>query len=179
MTGGYSGNMEAMTDDELLLHMSQPIHYFEDYVKRTVSLDMPYSQAMVDIGQIADATTLIYETDYPPIVQEHFSYSLDFLRKYTFSLKIEAEFALTQVAIELYDIVGQTGSLPEVLPDYLPKDPFTGTSFEYELVSGGFALRFQEIIIPGENKSYERVFVVPSLKVVDDDDDDNEGPGGR
>jgi hypothetical protein len=31
--------------------------------------------------------------------------------------------------------------LPETLPDYLPKDPFSGQDFEYEITEKGFVLR--------------------------------------
>lgn len=170
--GGYPGSMETMTDDDLLSHMSRPIRYFKDYMKRTMSLDMSYLQIVTDIEQMANTTTLIYDDEYPSIVQSYFSFSLGLVRNYALSVRIAAEFALTQVAIELYDLVDQTGNLPEVLPDYLPKDPFSGTPFEYEITSEGFILRFHELVTSGESESHERTFVVPALKEVIE-------PGGR
>ncbi len=175
--GGYPGSMETMTDDELLSHMSKPIQYFKNYMKRTISLDMSYLQIMTDIEQIADTTTLIYEVDYPSIVQTCLSLSTAFTFYYPLAVRNEAEFALTQTAIELYDLVAQTGNLPDVLPDYLPKDPFSGTPFEYEITPEGFVLRFHELVTSGESKSHERTFIVPALKEVIEEE--VIGPGGR
>jgi len=49
----------------------------------------------------------------------------------------------TKVAVEVYLVLAKTGRLPERLPDYLPKDPFTGQDFGYEITDEGFALRCQ------------------------------------
>jgi hypothetical protein len=46
----------------------------------------------------------------------------------------------TKAAVEVYLILAKTGKLPEKLPDYLPKDPFTGKDFIYEITDEGFAL---------------------------------------
>ena len=48
-----------------------------------------------------------------------------------------------KAAVEIYLIVAKTGKLPEKLPDYLPKDPFTGQDFLYEITDEGFTLRCQ------------------------------------
>lgn len=47
----------------------------------------------------------------------------------------------TKVAVEVYLVLTKTGKLPEKLPGYLPKDPFTGKDFIYEITDEGFALR--------------------------------------
>lgn len=41
----------------------------------------------------------------------------------------------------IYIISAQTGQLPETLPANLPKDPFSGQDFEYEITERGFVLR--------------------------------------
>ena len=46
-----------------------------------------------------------------------------------------------KAAIELYLIVANTGQLPERLPEGLPKDPYSGKDFEYEITKEGFVLR--------------------------------------
>jgi len=45
-------------------------------------------------------------------------------------------------AIRVRQIEARTGQLPGVLPDDLPKDPFTGEDLEYDLTEDGFVLRF-------------------------------------
>jgi hypothetical protein len=47
----------------------------------------------------------------------------------------------TKAAVEVYLVLAKTGRLPEKLPDYLPKDPFTGRDFGYEITDEGFAIR--------------------------------------
>lgn len=49
----------------------------------------------------------------------------------------------TKAAVEVYLIAAKTGKLPEKLPDYLPKDPYTGRDFIYEKTDDGFVLHCQ------------------------------------
>ena len=51
-----------------------------------------------------------------------------------------------KAAVELYLILAKTGQLPEKLPDYLPKDPFTGRDFLYEITGDTFDLACQSDI---------------------------------
>ena len=46
-----------------------------------------------------------------------------------------------KAAVELYLIMAKTGKMPEKLPDYLPKDPYSGQDFGYETTKEGFVLR--------------------------------------
>ncbi|MFC1780813.1 hypothetical protein ACFLZ8_00935 [Planctomycetota bacterium] len=59
----------------------------------------------------------------------------------------------TKAAVELYLILANTGQLPEELPDYLPKDPYTNLDFLYEVTDDGFVLGCQsEIFERGEER---------------------------
>jgi hypothetical protein len=49
---------------------------------------------------------------------------------------------ITRTAIEVLLARAKTGRLPQILPEGLPKDPFSGKDFEYERTSDGFLLRF-------------------------------------
>jgi len=51
-----------------------------------------------------------------------------------------AQINSTKAGIELYLIMVKTGQLPEELPDYLPKDPYTGRNFIYEKTDDSFVL---------------------------------------
>jgi hypothetical protein len=53
-----------------------------------------------------------------------------------------ARFNATRTAIEVYLINANTGQLPDTLPADMPKDPFTGNDFEYEITDEGFTLSF-------------------------------------
>ncbi len=54
-----------------------------------------------------------------------------------------AQINSTKAGVELYLIMAKTGQLPEKLPDYLPKDPYTGRDFLYEITDDGFILGCQ------------------------------------
>ncbi|MBN2181522.1 MAG: hypothetical protein JW715_06385 [Sedimentisphaerales bacterium] len=56
----------------------------------------------------------------------------------------EAQVNSTKAAVEIYLVTAKTGKLPEKLPDYLPKDPYTGEAFEYETSGDGFVLRCRD-----------------------------------
>jgi hypothetical protein len=47
---------------------------------------------------------------------------------------------IIKVAVKLYLIMAKTGRLPEELPGDLPKDPYTGLDFLYEITDNGFVL---------------------------------------
>ncbi len=46
-----------------------------------------------------------------------------------------------KAALEIYHVVATTGELPQSLPANVPKDPFSGQDFEYEITDDGFILR--------------------------------------
>ena len=60
---------------------------------------------------------------------------------YDFQVEQEAWINGIKTAVEVYLVLAKTGKLPEKLPDHLPKDPFTGKDFGYEITDEGFALR--------------------------------------
>ena len=49
-----------------------------------------------------------------------------------------ARFNTLKAAIEIYIIKAKTGELPKVLPAGLPKDPYSGQNFGYEVTDNGF-----------------------------------------
>jgi hypothetical protein len=59
----------------------------------------------------------------------------------------------TKAGVELYLIMAKTGQLPNELPDYLPKDPYTGRNFLYEITDDGFILGCQsDIFLKGKGR---------------------------
>jgi len=53
-----------------------------------------------------------------------------------------------RAAVDIYLIFAKTGRLPEKLPEHLPKDPFTGEDFIYEITDEGFMLHYRAEGIP-------------------------------
>jgi len=60
---------------------------------------------------------------------------------YDFQVQHEAHINGLKAAVDIYLVFAKTGKLPEKLPSHLPKDPFTGNDFGYEITGEGFALR--------------------------------------
>ena len=59
--------------------------------------------------------------------------------------QIQSDDDLLKVAIHLYRIQAQTGEIPDVLPEWLPKNSFDGKAFDYEKTDDGFILRMEVI----------------------------------
>jgi len=70
------------------------------------------------------------------------------LRGYKVHVNGMVRFNTLIAGIELYLIEARTGQLPGQLPDDMPKDPFTGRDFMYEITEGGFKLS-----LPGKRPS--------------------------
>ncbi|UCG47836.1 MAG: hypothetical protein JSU94_20455 [Phycisphaerales bacterium] len=62
---------------------------------------------------------------------------------YGHEVRSKARLNALKAAVEIYLVKAGTGRLPEALPDGLPKDPFSGRDFAYQLNKGGFTLRCQ------------------------------------
>jgi hypothetical protein len=62
---------------------------------------------------------------------------------YPYQVMHQARINGIKAAVEVYLVLAKTGRLPEKLPEYLPKDPFTSEDFVYEITDEGFALRCQ------------------------------------
>ena len=58
--------------------------------------------------------------------------------------------------IEVYLVLARTGKLPDVLPEDLPKDPFSSKDFDYRLTEGGFVIRCRGKDICASRKTYKR-----------------------
>jgi hypothetical protein len=64
---------------------------------------------------------------------------------YKSQVEHSAQINSVKAAVEIYLIVAKTGRLPKMLPEGLPKDPYTGRDFLYEITNEGFALRCQDV----------------------------------
>ncbi len=138
--------LKSMKDDELIPLIQEDASMlfdpFFDSVRRAIESDKPYAQTY------AELELLIYKLkgnvsfyiiapfyDLTCIEVTPRFYNLHANRK-TLINSVEA-------AIEIYLVKAKTGQLPETLPDGLPKDPYTGGDFRYEITDEGFALRCQ------------------------------------
>ena len=81
-------------------------------------------------------------------------------RIYTLRVRSEAYANATTAGVDICLRKAESGKLPAALPAGLPKDPFSGRDFEYELTDGGFVLRCRAKENSGEDKVNEYAFTV-------------------
>jgi hypothetical protein len=78
---------------------------------------------------------------------------------YSLQVRHRASSNALKAAIEIYLAMAKTGRLPSTLPDYLPKDPYSGQDFEYQTTAESFVLRCRVKAID-DNKVWQYEFKV-------------------
>ncbi len=108
--------------EEILKRASEHHNKDMESARRILNSDLPYKRTYEELQELTNDNRI------------HECYRLMVMDTANFN-------ALT-VALEIYLIKARTGSIPNVLPDNMPKDPFSGTDFEYKVTDEGFALRY-------------------------------------
>jgi hypothetical protein len=142
-----------LTDEQFMSHAREPLPHFFDSIFRIDDSEMPYEQKLAQMQKLHKQLKDKYSTD--PIVTSvlqrvGLGYMID--RQYPFQVEHEAHINGIKAAVEVYLVLAKTGQLPEKLPSHLPKDPFTGRDFAYEITQEGFALRCQGKDFQGRGK---------------------------
>jgi hypothetical protein len=139
-------NIRESTDEQFLSRVRKEFGHVTETIFRIVDSDMTYEQKRAQLQ--SSIGKLVKDNDAHPIMSVAISAAgigmddeLD--RHYPFLVGHQAHINGIKAAVEVYLVLAQTGRLPEKLPDYLPKDPFTGRDFVYEITDEGFALRCQ------------------------------------
>jgi hypothetical protein len=128
----------SLTDKELLMRARQSYDKFLNSVNRIIGSDIPYVEKRAEIQRLSD--NLEQEPDTHPValLAPNAQYAISYYRMH---IRHAAHFNAIRAATEIYLTMAKTGRLPEMLPDYLPKDPYGGQDFEYETTEDGFVLR--------------------------------------
>jgi hypothetical protein len=140
-------NTRNLTDEQILLRARKPFPRFFDSIFRILDSEITFRQKCDQIQRLIDK--LKEEDGTDPVVACVINWSgidgmiEDPSRQYPFYVGCQAHVNGIKAAVEVYLVVAKTGQLPEKLPDHLPKDPFTGRNFVYEITDEGFALRCQ------------------------------------
>jgi len=139
-----------LTDEQFVSRARKGIQNLIDRIFRIVDSEMPYDRKRSEIHRIINELNDAVGTDpVDKAIMNHVGLSTINIDGWTsyYWLPYEAQhLAQTngiKAAVEVYLVLAQTGRLPEKLPEYLPKDPFTGRDFVYEITDKGFALRCQ------------------------------------
>jgi len=144
-------NTRNLTDEQILSRASEGFLRFFDSIFRIVDSEMTYEQKCAQMQRLVNKLKEGDSTDQIVTFVMPFS-GTNPLDIYPFQVGHVAHINGIKAAVEVYLVVAQTGQLPEKLPDYLPKDPFTGRDFVYEITDEGFALRCQGEDFQGRGK---------------------------
>lgn len=139
--------VRSLTDEQFLSRINEELTHFVDSILRVLDSEMTFEQkraqmqALIDKQMKANGTNSVIKA----IFLSGISLGIDRIdRQYPFLVGHQAHINGIKAAVEVYLVLAKTGKLPEKLPDYLPKDPFTGRDFVYEITDEGFALRCQD-----------------------------------
>ena len=136
--------IEKLTDEEIRSRAAQAIDQISDLIVEIMTGKDDYktkisrvhefcSQRMAD--ETIDPIARVY------IAPAGVSVAHQVESQYADYVEQEARINGTKAAVEIYLVLAKTGKLPHQLPPNLPKDPFTGKDFGYEMTDEGFALR--------------------------------------
>ncbi len=151
-----------LTDEELIPGIreiaSTLFDNFFDSLRQAIENDKPFAQTYAEIELL---TYKLRGNDaIDPIIPLYdLTHIMHTARFYSSQTNLRASINSVKVAIEIYLIKARTGELPDVLPDGLPKDPFSGQDFEYQKTEQGFILRCDKEHV-GELRAREFEFKV-------------------
>lgn len=139
-------NIRNLTDEQFRSRAREGLAQLTDSLLEIIDSEATYEEKLSKVQGLCNEMMEDDATD--PVVKGFISPSGMNMKKLidrSYSLQVEhaAYVNGTKVAVEIYLILAKTGRLPEKLPDHLPKDPFTGRDFVYEITDEGFALRCQ------------------------------------
>lgn len=137
----------SLTDEELLALVVEPYADFLDYALRVIDNEMSYEEKYTELQRLIDELKEEFG-DVLDLKQLIVALSPQVTEIYSLQVRHTAQLNALKAAIEIYLVTANTGQLPDTLPDYLPKDPFSGHDFEYEITEDGFILRCRAKDIP-------------------------------
>jgi len=143
-------NIRNLTDEQFLARACEGLARFLDSMFRVLDSEMTYEQKLVQMNGLFNEKMKGDNTD--PVVKNMISMVGRVDRNYSSLVEHTAYVNGVKAAVEVYLALANAGQLPEKLPDHLPKDPFTGRDFIYEITDEGFALRCQGKMFQGWSK---------------------------
>jgi hypothetical protein len=138
--------VQNLTDEQFLSRIGEELTRFIDSILRILDSEMTFEQKRAQMQTLINKQMEANITDsvIKAIIMSGINFGIDEIdRQYPFLVGHAAHINGIKAAVEVYLVVAETGQLPEKLPDYLPKDPFTSRDFVYEITDKGFALLCQ------------------------------------
>ena len=129
-----------LTDENLIAMVREPYAKFLDSTLRALGREKPYEQTYARMKSLSNEMIEQYK-DNPEITWTIEDYVQGIPSRYNVHIAHISYLNAVKAAVEIYLSTVNTGQLPQTLPDYLPKDPYSGQDFEYEVTEEGFILR--------------------------------------
>ncbi|MDI9430340.1 MAG: hypothetical protein QM570_01315 [Planctomycetota bacterium] len=134
---------QDLSDADLLARVEESYRGALKSLVDIMARDMAYQKAW---SQMQDVLRDLEAQVKQDLVAQHVARDImtmaeDSLTLYSAHVSSLARFNALQVALELYLMSAQTGTLPDELPSDLPKDPFSHAPFDYVKTDRGFVLR--------------------------------------
>jgi len=130
----------SLTYEEVLARAIEPYNSFLSSVNRIMGSDIPYQQKNLELEELKEELKNSVVDDPYVLIRPFLPINVD--EQHDIYVRGITVFNVTKVAIEIYLVNAETGQLPETLPANLPKDPFSGQDFEYNVSDEGFVISF-------------------------------------
>jgi hypothetical protein len=149
-----SRRIAALSDEEFIALVQKPYADLLSSTLQVMESEVPYAQKLAEMQRLADEVERRFEKYL--FIHMVMSGPEGVPSLYTHDILHKAHFNAFMAGIEIHLIRARTGRLPEQLPVGLPKDPFTGKDFTYEIMKDGFGLSYPDENVPKSNdRRYE------------------------
>lgn len=146
--------VDSLSDEEFIAFVRKPYADFLSSVLLVMDQNAPYTEKLAEIQRLTDELEEQFNSYRFTNIFMYWPEGVPAL--YTHHVLYKAHFNAFMAGIEIHLVKARTGQLPEELPAGLPKDPFTGKDFTYEIAKDGFGLSFSDKNIPKSNdRRYE------------------------
>jgi hypothetical protein len=132
-----------LTDEELIAHIYEPHARFVNAIDTVLDSTMTYAQKYEETERLLDQLQGEISNSVLMAQVMTFASSAAVSDLYAMETVNLTWFNTAKTAVEVYLVTAESGELPEALPAYVPKDPFSGQDFLYEITPDGFLLRCQ------------------------------------
>lgn len=133
-------NVSNLTDDELIVRAREPYEKYLNSIFPVIDSNMLYADKYAGIHKLTEGLKNEYGSD-PAANQVIMACAEHVLKLYSLHVGDTARLNALMLALEIYYVRAKTDKLPEILPKGLPKDPYSGKDFDYEITKDGFILR--------------------------------------
>lgn len=156
----WPAETSSMTDEEIVARARELRQPFQEGVQAVLDSDMPYELKQSEIqrlgaelearyvGETLDEQLWLSAAPPTQIAGVHDLHN-----------RAIAYASAVKIAATVYLEFAETGRLPESLPNHMPKDPFSGEEFGYEVTADGFLLR-RHVVDPKQDRLWEYEFLV-------------------